>query len=143
LSGILLQLKSFILTLIMGILAGLIFHFYQVTIRRAGIGRILLYMLDFFLWLIMICLVFLSLLLINQGEMRVYVFIALLLGILIYIRVFASRLEDFMSRIARVLLFLLSNLHKRLKNFLYIIKKRLMVMSKKRNGDPPENQGPE
>lgn len=96
-SDLFIQIETFFLTLILGILTGLIFHYYQLTIVKARVGKYPLYILDFFLWIIMICLVFFTLLWINQGEMRVYVLIALLSGILIYYHYFSSRFKKFVD----------------------------------------------
>ncbi|MEN6351077.1 MAG: spore cortex biosynthesis protein YabQ, partial [Syntrophomonas sp.] len=59
-SGVLAQVKAFTLTLILGLLAGSIFHFYQLMIRRARVGKYLLYIIDFVLWIMMLVLVFIS-----------------------------------------------------------------------------------
>jgi spore cortex biosynthesis protein YabQ len=91
-TSLLLQIKAFVLTLLLGIITGGIFQYYQLTVRSARPGKYSLYLLDFILWLFLILLVFVSLLLINQGEMRVYVFIALLAGVLIYYRYLWPRL---------------------------------------------------
>ena len=99
-TGLLGQIEAFILTLILGLLTGTIFHFYQELIRAARVSRHVLYFLDFSLWIIIIALVFLGMLFINQGEMRIYVLIALVLGILLYYRRFASRLDRSISRLA-------------------------------------------
>ena len=97
-TGLLGQVEAFILTLVLGLLTGTIFHFYQELVRAARVSRYVLYFLDFSLWIIIIALVFLGMLFINQGEMRIYVLIALVLGILIYYRRFASRLDRSISR---------------------------------------------
>lgn len=103
-TGLLSQLEAFVLTLVLGLLTGTIFHFYQVVIRVARVSRYVLYALDFSLWIIIIGLVFLGMLFINQGEMRIYVLIALLLGILIYYRCFARRLDSTISTVAQATL---------------------------------------
>lgn len=82
---------------------GLIFHTYHLIIRKAGVGRILLYLLDSFIWLIMVIPVFLALLLINHGEMRVYVLIALGAGGVVYRFCVAGLIEKPLSFIAQVL----------------------------------------
>jgi spore cortex biosynthesis protein YabQ len=48
------------------------------------VGRYPLYALDVVVWIIMIIIIAAALLIINQGEMRVYVFLALLTGGLVY-----------------------------------------------------------
>ncbi|MDD3270331.1 MAG: spore cortex biosynthesis protein YabQ [Syntrophomonadaceae bacterium] len=114
-SGLLMQLKSFGLTLILGVLAGGIFHYYQLTIRKARIGRYLLYIMDLILWIFMLSLVFLSMLLINQGEMRLYVLIALLGGIIIYYHYFSSSFYQIQSRLAELTVSLMSSLVRKIK----------------------------
>lgn len=96
-SDLFVQIQAFFLTLILGILTGFIFHYYQLTIVKARVGKYPLYILDFFLWIIMICLVFFCMLWINQGEMRVYVLIALVSGILIYYHYFSQRFKRFVE----------------------------------------------
>jgi len=83
-NGVLFQLQAFVLTSLLGVVAGLIFHFYQTTIRKAGVNRIILYVFDVIIWILMIIIVFLAMLFINEGEMRVYVLLALIAGIILY-----------------------------------------------------------
>ncbi len=101
-SEVLIQIQDFCLTLILGILAGFIFHYYQLTITKAKLSRYPLYILDFFLWIIMICLVFFAMLWINQGEMRLYVLIALIMGVLIYYHYFSPYLRRTLEFMAEV-----------------------------------------
>ena len=92
--GLFAQIQAFLLTFFLGAIAGLIFHYYQSTIRSLRIGRYLLYLMDFILWIIMIVIIGAALLVINQGEMRVYVFIALICGGGIYYKCLAQRLHQ-------------------------------------------------
>ncbi len=82
--GLSAQVEAFMLTLILGILAGMIFHLYQLTIKIMRLGQCGLFLMDLIIWLVMIVVIFAALLIINQGEMRVYVFIALVGGIILY-----------------------------------------------------------
>jgi hypothetical protein len=43
------QLQTFILTGLTGVAAGFIFHYYQLTVRKARIGKYFLYILDFYM----------------------------------------------------------------------------------------------
>lgn len=95
------QLKPFVLTLLVGLIAGLVFQFYQCSTALSGCGRWLLYLLDFLVWLIILLLVLALLLLINQGEIRVYILLALFTGIFIYFRTIAPAIRPYMCRIAR------------------------------------------
>lgn len=101
-SGVLSQIQAFALTMLLGGLAGLVFHYYQLTVRQAKVGKYSLYFLDFVLWIIMILLIFLAMLMINQGEMRVYVLVALVIGILFYHHRLGSVMEPAVSRAAKI-----------------------------------------
>lgn len=87
--GPLAQIEDFVLTLLLGIVAGFLFDYYQASLRGFRIKRYPQYILDMTVWIIMIALVGMALLIINQAEIRVYVFIALLAGAVIYFRLFA------------------------------------------------------
>ncbi len=137
-TGLLGQIEAFILTLILGLLTGTIFHIYQELIRAARVSRHVLYFLDFSLWIIIIALVFLGMLFINQGEMRIYVLIALVLGILIYYRRFASRLDRSISRLAGAMVTACTALVHSIKKALYWGKK-IVAKLKARPKDPPIN----
>ncbi len=109
-SDLFMQIQDFFLTLALGICAGFIFHYYQSTIAQAKVGKYPLYILDFFLWILMICIVFFAMLWINHGEMRLYVLIALVMGILIYYYFFRNFLQklveasaNFTIKVARLI----------------------------------------
>ncbi len=135
-TGLLGQIEAFILNLVLGLLTGTIFHFYQELIRAARVSRYVLYFLDFFLWIIIITLVFLGMLFINQGEMRIYVLIALVLGILIYYRRFASRLDRPISRLAGVMVTACTTLVQDIKKALSWARK-IVTRLKPHPKDPP------
>lgn len=135
-TGLLGQIEAFVLTLVLGLLTGTIFHFYQELIRAARVSRYMLYFLDFSLWIIIIALVFLGMLFINQGEMRIYVLIALVLGIIIYYRRFASRLDAPISRLAGGTVTVCSAFVKGIKKALSWLKKMIANL-KPRPKDPP------
>ena len=71
------QIKAFALTLFFGILMGLVFHYYLLIIRRGRVRRFPLYFFDLIIWIVILLAAFISLLIINQGEMRVYVLLAM------------------------------------------------------------------
>lgn len=104
--GLLAQIQAFMLTFILGILAGLIFHYYQSTLRNIRIGRYLLYLLDLIMWIIMLIIMGIALLVINQGEIRAYVFIALISGGLVYYRLLAQHLQQPINVLGRATAFL-------------------------------------
>ncbi|PKM77524.1 MAG: hypothetical protein CVU90_06660 [Firmicutes bacterium HGW-Firmicutes-15] len=92
--GLFAQIEAFLLTFLLGMIAGLIFHYYQSTIHKLRIGRYVLYLMDFILWMIMIIVIAAALFLINQGEIRVYVFIALVAGGAVYYKCLAQYMQQ-------------------------------------------------
>lgn len=137
LSGLFAQMEAFLFTLILGLLTGIIFHYYQLTIRFARLGKYPLYFLDFILWIFMIIIVFVGMLWINQGEMRVYVLIALFVGILIYYYRFASRAEHSLTIAAQGTTKLFSALAKAIKKPLSGAAVYIAKIFKKNGGEPP------
>lgn len=133
-SDLLIQGKDFFLTFVLGILAGFVFHYYQFTITRIRVSKYPLYVLDFFIWIVMICLVFLAMLWINQGEMRLYVLIALVLGLFVYYYYFLKPLKAFVETTTNTALKgirLLVNSLKKLGGLVKRIFKRLWVFKQK------------
>lgn len=99
--GLLAQIQAFLLTSVLGIMAGLIFHYYQLTIRSMRVGRYPLYALDVIMWIIMMIIIAAALLIINQGEMRVYVFIALVAGGLVYYKWLSRHVQQPLNILGR------------------------------------------
>ncbi len=95
------QIQSFFLTLMVGVVLGAIIHYYQLTIRKGRLRKYFLYALDFFLWIALMALIFACLVLINLGEMRVYVLIALVGGACLYYRYGAKRCHRALSLTAQ------------------------------------------
>lgn len=94
------QIKAFALTLLFGILMGVVFHYYFLIIRRGRVRRFPLYLFDLIIWIIILLVAFISLLIINQGEMRVYVLLAMACGVVIYLKLFAGLLGSVMGFMA-------------------------------------------
>ena len=84
------QIEIFVLTLLVGMVTGVVFQFYQSVMAQSCIGRVVVYCLDFLVWIFIGALVFSLLLIINQGEIRAYVLLALLLGIFTFYRHIAA-----------------------------------------------------
>ncbi|MGI6413349.1 MAG: spore cortex biosynthesis protein YabQ [Syntrophomonadaceae bacterium] len=94
------QIKAFALTLLFGILMGLVFHYYLLIVRRGRVRRFPLYFFDLIIWIIILLAAFISLLIINQGEMRVYVLLAMACGVGVYFKLFAGIIAPVMTLMA-------------------------------------------
>ncbi|KUG05208.1 spore cortex biosynthesis protein [hydrocarbon metagenome] len=100
--GIFFQLEAFFFTMILGLFSGVILHYYQLLIRNARVTRIYVYILDMIFWVLMVMVVFMGMLYINQGEMRSYVLIALILGAVTYFKILSARWEQGLLKLADV-----------------------------------------
>lgn len=85
------QLDTFIYTLITGILLGIIFDVYRVMRRTFKPQIWVTSFTDLLYWLLATFLVFTTIIIGNWGEVRLYVFIGLILGVISYFR-FVSRI---------------------------------------------------
>ncbi|MDD3853907.1 MAG: spore cortex biosynthesis protein YabQ [Syntrophomonadaceae bacterium] len=93
-STVLMQIQAFCGTLLLGIGAGLIFQYYQTVIRLARLRKYALYIVDLTLWIVMIAIIFAAMFFINGGEMRIYVLLALLIGMLIYYYKLSGKMQS-------------------------------------------------
>jgi len=94
------QIQAFVLTLVLGLASGLVLNYYQIIIRHTKLKAAVLYIFDLLLWIFIILLVFAAMLWINQGEIRFYILLALLIGIIIYFRKLAQYLDSYLLEAA-------------------------------------------
>jgi len=137
--GLLAQIQAFLLTSILGIIASLIFHYYQLTIRSMRVGRYPLYAMDIILWIIMIIMIAAALLMINQGEMRVYVFIALLVGGLVYYKWLSRYAHQPLYVLGRATAFMLKAVHFHLSRPVVWAITWLRTRELRRQSPPPDD----
>ena len=139
--GLLAQIKTFFLTLLLGIIAGIIFHYYQLTIRALRAHQYSLYLLDLFLWLLMILLISGGMLLINQGELRIYIFLVLIAGSLIYFKFIAGLTNRQLGGLAKssaLILQMIANIL--IKPFKWIKKSARFYWRRLHESPPPEDR---
>jgi len=141
LSELLFQIQSFVLTLVLGVVAGMVFQFYQLLVRSARLGKYSLYIMDFVLWLLMILLIFAAMLFINQGEMRVYVLVALVAGIIIYHRYLGPAMEGPVGRAAQLTITTVSFLTGLVMRPGRALAGWLKGLIKRGQGPPPPDEG--
>jgi spore cortex biosynthesis protein YabQ len=83
------QFFVFGLTIALGVLMGLLFDFYRVLNRLFRPSRLATQIGDLLFWLLLAGVVFFLLILGNWGEVRVYVVLGLILGLLGHLRWFS------------------------------------------------------
>ncbi len=138
--GLLAQIKTFFLTLLLGIIAGIIFHYYQLTIRALRARKYSLYLLDLFLWLLMILLIAGGMLLINQGELRIFIFLVLVAGILIYFKLMARFMNKPLGGFAKSSALILKTMGKMaIKPFAWMKKSAQFHWRRLHASPPPED----
>ncbi|MGI6422081.1 MAG: spore cortex biosynthesis protein YabQ [Syntrophomonadaceae bacterium] len=142
--GIWFQLEAFFYTMILGLFAALILHYYQTLIKKAKAAKLFLYLLDLLFWVMMVMLVFLGMLYINQGEMRSYVLIALIVGGIIYFRILSRSCTALVSKLADITLAISRLLFKGVycfpRDILYRIKRIVIIPRLKKEEEDEEKE---
>ena len=99
-----LQVQYFFSTAFLGIALGFFFHFYWLILRSVRPGKRLITLTDILFCFFLLLLLGGALLLINAGDLRFYVWLALLLGGWIYKKWIFRPLSPFLETISRGLL---------------------------------------
>lgn len=81
---LIIQLYTFLVMTGLGFVLGLIFHLYQTFIKKAGISKKWLPVMDIIFGILTGLLGFSVLLYANYGDLRFFVIISILLGLLLY-----------------------------------------------------------
>ncbi|ABO48669.1 hypothetical protein Dred_0119 [Desulforamulus reducens MI-1] len=97
------QFYYFILTILIGMVAGFCYDLYKVTRGTLRLRKIGTALGDIFFWLILTGVVFILLLLGNWGEVRLYVLLGLLLGAVLYLNVFSHLTTTMIHKIFKTL----------------------------------------
>jgi spore cortex biosynthesis protein YabQ len=85
------QIYYFLSTVIAGITVGIMFDTYRIIIGFNNPGRILVAISDILFWVFCALIVFIFLFFTNNGDLRYYTFLGLLLGILLYFKLASKR----------------------------------------------------
>ncbi|MGG7164594.1 spore cortex biosynthesis protein YabQ [Clostridium ihumii] len=109
------QLLLFIFSLISGVLIGVLFDVYRIIRGFENIGKIVTVVEDILFWIATGCIVFLFMMYTNYAYMNFNVFVYILTGLLIYIKVISSTFIDILNKllhsftkIIRVIFYLVS-----------------------------------
>ncbi len=96
------QAETFIVTIMTGMILGILFDFYRVLRGIFHPRAAVTFLTDILYWLIATVIVFGALLLSNWGELRFYVFIGLVSGIAGYYRLFSHFAVTLLIRTIRL-----------------------------------------
>lgn len=97
------QFMGFGLAIALGILIGILFDFYRISNCLLRPPIMVTRISDLLFWLLMTAVVFYSLLLGNWGEVRAYIILGLIFGLIIHVRCFSQTLLRLANRFFRFL----------------------------------------
>ena len=85
------QLQLFFIFLINGLLIGLLFDFFRILRKSMKTADFITYIEDALFWILTGFIILYSIFTYNNGEIRLFMFFAIILGILIYL-IFISKI---------------------------------------------------
>ena len=85
------QLQLFFIFLINGLLIGLLFDFFRILRKAIKTADFITYIEDALFWILTGLIILYSIFTYNNGEIRLFMFLAIILGILIYL-IFISKI---------------------------------------------------
>lgn len=106
------QLETFIITVITGMFLGGLFDFYRIMRGVLRPRQIFTSLADLVYWLLATIIVFVALLFGNWGEIRLYVFVGLAAGILLYFRLLSRQVIRLLISVIRLVVRSLNALKK-------------------------------
>lgn len=102
------QMYTFLVFIICGIIIGIIFDVFRILRRSFKTPDFLTYIEDILFWIITCILFAYTIFTYNNGEIRLYIFIAALIGILIYILTISKYIIKFCVKIIDILKIIIS-----------------------------------
>lgn len=153
------QIHLFFIFIVNGILIGLLFDFFRITRKVIKTNNFITYLEDILFWIITGIIVLYSIFIFNNGELRLFMFIAILLGTIIYMTSISSyvikiniKIIKFLKKIIEIIIipfkilyklirkiilkpcrFLFINIRKIFTNFDMKICKNLKILKKEKN----------
>jgi len=108
------QTNLFLIFIVNGFLIGLLFDFFRILRKTFKTTDLMTYIEDILFWILTGCIILYSIFIFNNGEIRLFLFLGILLGILLYM-LFLS------SHIIKVNVTIINFLKKAIGNILHIL----------------------
>ena len=115
------QAYLFLVFSLTGIIIGIIYDIFRVLRKSFKTSDIITYFEDILFWIITGILILYNIWFFNNGEIRIFMFLGILIGILIYILI--------LSNITRKTLFLFFNILKKSRNGIKFMKYNIEIFS--------------
>ena len=86
------QVQLFLIFIINGILIGILFDFFRILRKSFNTKDIVTYIEDFLFWILTGIIILYSIFTFNNGEIRLYMFVAMIIGIILYMVLFSKHI---------------------------------------------------
>ena len=93
------QAYLFLVFSLTGVIIGILFDFFRILRRTIKTGNIVTYIQDILFWILTGIIVLYSIWYFNNGELRIFVFLGLIIGLLIYMTTLSSIIVKIFTKI--------------------------------------------
>ena len=121
------QAQLFLVFIINGIIIGILFDFFRILRKSFKTNDLSTYIEDFLFWILTGFSILFTLFKFNNGEIRLYMFFAIAIGILLYMLIFSSHI----IKINVSIITFLKKIFKKLLFYIYIPIKFVLKIVKK------------
>lgn len=97
------QLYTFLLFILTGIVIGIVFDIFRIFRRSFKTNDIINYIQDILFWFVTGCILLFSIFTFNNGELRGYIFIGIILGLVLHLIVLSKYLINMFLKIINLL----------------------------------------
>lgn len=98
------QAYLFLIFSLTGVAIGLLFDFFRILRRSFKTPNIVIYIEDILFWVLTGFLILYNIWYFNNGEIRLYMFLGIIIGILIYVSTLSSILVKVLSKILQTII---------------------------------------
>ncbi len=93
------QLYTLLYFILVGIIIGILFDIFKVIRKCFKTSDFIIYIHDFLFWILAATILLFSIFMFNNGELRAYIFIGIILGIIVYLLIFSKYLVKILVNI--------------------------------------------
>lgn len=87
------QVYIFLWSVLVGAVMGVVFDFFRALRRKGNTKNIIVYLQDIIFWFIVAVIIITSSFMLNDGELRGYMLIAYVLGVLVYMLILSNYIK--------------------------------------------------
>ena len=98
------QAYLFIVFSLTGVVIGILFDFFRILRRSFKTSNIITYVEDVLFWILTGVLILYNIWYLNNGEIRIYMFLGIIMGLLIYMLTLSNIIVSLFSKILKMLI---------------------------------------